>query len=67
MVYHTPWLDKFQIRMNDVWGYAKQNKTEKWWFDLEDGNWRNLENLDVALQTPAETYQESEQVNPMKK
>ena len=24
-------------------------------FDLEDGNWRDLENLDVILQAPAET------------
>ncbi len=38
MARHTPWLDKFLIKMDDIWGYGKPNKREKWWFDLEDVN-----------------------------
>ncbi len=67
MTEHTPWMDKFLIKMDDIWGYGKHNKKDKWWFDLEDGNWRDPENLDVILQNPAEIYREREQVAPGKK
>jgi reductive dehalogenase len=36
MVKHTPFLDKFIIKMDDIWGYGKQDKRYKWWFDLEE-------------------------------
>ena len=36
MAKNTPFLDKFIVRMDDVWGYGKQDKRYKWWFDLED-------------------------------
>jgi len=45
MVQHTPFLDKLIIKMDDIWGYGKQNKKDKWWFDLEE--------IDGVLQTPA--------------
>jgi ferredoxin len=44
MVKHTPFLDKFLVKMDDVWGYGKQVKEDKWWFDLED--------VDGKLQIP---------------
>ncbi len=37
MVKHTPWMDKFVIKMDDVWGYGKADTRGKWWFDLEEG------------------------------
>ena len=45
MVKHNSWLDKFLIKMDDVWGYGKQNKRSKWWFDLErvDGGFQIVE------------------------
>ena len=36
MVKHAPFLDKFMVKMDDVWGYGKQDKRYKWWFDLEE-------------------------------
>jgi len=36
IVKHTPSLDKLIIKMDDIWGYGKQVKKDKWWFDLED-------------------------------
>jgi len=36
MVNHTPFLDRFLVRMDNVWGYGKQDKRYKWWFDLEE-------------------------------
>jgi len=36
MVRHTPFMNSSIIKMDDVWGYGKQNKQDKWWFDLED-------------------------------
>jgi len=36
MVKHTPFLDKFIVKMDDIWGYGKQDKRHKWWFDLEE-------------------------------
>jgi len=44
MVKHTPSLDKLIIKMDDIWGYGKQVKRDKWWFDLED--------IDGKLQIP---------------
>jgi len=46
MVQHTPFLDKFLIKMDGVWGYGKQDMRDKWWFDLEDIN------IDGKLQIP---------------
>lgn len=42
MVKGTPWMDKFIIKMDDVWGYRKADLRGKWWFDLEedDGSFR---------------------------
>jgi reductive dehalogenase len=31
---HTPWLDRFLIKMDDVMGYGKPDRRGKWWFDL---------------------------------
>jgi len=36
MIGHAPFLDKLILKMDDIWGYGKQNKKDKWWFDLED-------------------------------
>jgi reductive dehalogenase len=36
MVRHSPFLDRFVIKMDDVWGYGKQKIEDKWWFDLEE-------------------------------
>lgn len=36
MVNHTPFLDRFLVKMDDAWGYGKQDKGYKWWFDLEE-------------------------------
>jgi reductive dehalogenase len=44
MVKNSPFLDKFIVKMDDVWGYGKQDKRYKWWFDLED--------VDGVLQVP---------------
>jgi reductive dehalogenase len=32
----APFLAKFLVRMDDIWGYGKQDIRYKWWFDLED-------------------------------
>lgn len=44
MAMHTPWLDKFLIKMDGIMGYRKQHKENKWWFDLEK--------VDGSLQIP---------------
>ena len=44
MVNHAPFLEKFLIKMDDIWGYGKQDIRSKWWFDLED--------VDGVLQIP---------------
>ncbi len=44
IVKHTPSLDKLIIKMDDICGYGKQVKKDKWWFDLED--------IDGKLQIP---------------
>jgi len=36
MVKYTSFLDRFIIKLDDIWGYGKQNKKDKWWIDLED-------------------------------
>jgi reductive dehalogenase len=36
MVQHAPFWDKFIIKMDNVWGYGKQDTRYKWWFDLEE-------------------------------
>ena len=38
MVKHISWLDQFLIKMDDVWGYGKQDRRDKWWFDLEEAD-----------------------------
>ena len=44
LVKRTPSLDSLMIMMDDIWGYGKQVKKDKWWFDLED--------IDGKLQIP---------------
>jgi len=44
MVKHTPWLNRFLIKMDDVLGYGRPDKRDKWWLDLED--------VDGILQIP---------------
>ena len=34
LIKHTPFLDKFIVKMDDIWGYGRQDKKDKWWFDL---------------------------------
>jgi reductive dehalogenase len=36
MVKHTPLLDSFLVKMDDVRGYGRQDLRNKWWFDLEE-------------------------------
>jgi ferredoxin len=36
MVKHMPFTDKFLVKMDDTWGYGKQDNRYKWWFDMED-------------------------------
>jgi reductive dehalogenase len=36
MVQRTPFMDSFIIKMDDIWGYGKQEKKDRWWFDLEE-------------------------------
>lgn len=38
MAQHTPWLDKFLIKMDDVRGYGKPDRRKKWWFDWGEVN-----------------------------
>jgi len=47
MVQHTPLLNKLIVKMDNVWGYGKQDKRDKWWFDLE--------NVNGVLQIPRDT------------
>lgn len=44
MIKHTPFMDRFIVKMDDVWGYGKQDTGYKWWFDLE--------NVDGVLKIP---------------
>jgi len=36
VVEHIPSLDRFLVKMDDIWGYGKQDIRDKWWFDLEE-------------------------------
>jgi len=36
MIKNTSFLNKIIIKMDDIWGYGKQDKRYKWWFDLEE-------------------------------
>jgi len=45
MVKYTPFLDRFLVKMDDIWGYGKQDKRYKWWFDLEE--------VEGVIKTPA--------------
>jgi ferredoxin len=36
IVKYTPALNRFIVKMDDVWGYGKQEEKYKWWFDLEE-------------------------------
>jgi len=36
MIRYTPFLDKFFIKMDDVFGYPEQDFDYKWWFDIEE-------------------------------
>ena len=36
MVKHTPMLDRFLVKMDNIWGYGKQDERYKWWLDLEE-------------------------------
>jgi reductive dehalogenase len=44
MVKRAPFLDKFMVKMDDIWGYGKQDKRYKWWYDLEE--------VDGVIKTP---------------
>jgi len=35
MVRQAPLLDRLVVKMDDIWGYGKQDSYDKWWFDLE--------------------------------
>jgi len=35
MVRHIPVMDRPIVKMDDIWGYGKQDIYDKWWFDLE--------------------------------
>jgi len=36
MVSHTPFMNRFIIKIDDIWGYGKQDFDDKWWFDPVD-------------------------------
>ena len=36
MVKHAPFMDKPIVKMDDIWGYGKQNPKNRWWFDMEE-------------------------------
>jgi reductive dehalogenase len=35
MVQSAPFLDRLIVKMDNVWGYGRQEPQRKWWFDLE--------------------------------
>ncbi|MBA7679793.1 3-chloro-4-hydroxyphenylacetate reductive dehalogenase [subsurface metagenome] len=47
MVKHTPFMNRLIVKMDDVWGYGRQDIRDKWWFDLED--------IDGVLQIPGKS------------
>ena len=36
IVKHFPFLNSSMVKMDDIWGYGKQDKSYRWWFDLEE-------------------------------
>jgi reductive dehalogenase len=46
MVKRAPFLDRFLVKMDYIWGYGKQDKRYKWWYDLEE--------VDGVIKTPQE-------------
>jgi ferredoxin len=50
MVKHAPFLDGLMVKMDDVWGYGKQDKRYKWWLDLEE--------VDGVIKIPDKSNQE---------
>jgi len=36
MIKHTPVMDRFIVKMDDVRGYDRADERYKWWFDLEE-------------------------------
>ena len=36
MARHAPFMDRFLVKMDDIWGYGGQDRRYKWWFDLEE-------------------------------
>jgi reductive dehalogenase len=44
MALHTPWLDRFLVRMDTLMGYGKRHREKQWWFDLEE--------VDGVMQVP---------------
>ena len=43
----APFLDGLLVKMDNVWGYGKQDERYKWWLDLED--------VDGSLKIPKKT------------
>jgi len=48
MVKNTSFLNRFIVKMDDLWGYGKQDKRYKWWFDLEE--------VDGVMKIPDQTH-----------
>ena len=44
---HAPFMDGLLVKMDNVWGYGKQDERYKWWLDLEE--------VDGALKIPKKT------------
>ena len=36
MAKNTPFLDRFLVRMDSLWGYGRADPRYRWWFDLEE-------------------------------
>ncbi|MDH5364499.1 MAG: reductive dehalogenase [Dehalococcoidia bacterium] len=47
LVKYAPFLDRFLVKMDDIWGYGRQDKRYKWWFDLEE--------VEGVIKTPAKS------------
>lgn len=47
-VKHFPFLNSSIVKMDDIWGYGKQDKNYKWWFDLEE--------VDGAIKIPDKSH-----------
>jgi ferredoxin len=55
MIKHTPFMNGLLIKMDDLFGYGKQNYEKKWWFDLE----RVDSTLEVPAKSPDIIYQDN--------